>query len=79
MSTGISGLLINFAGFICGWLFIFCIPLDLTAIVTGAIALRQIRNKGGAGKPQALTGIICGALALILFAVGIVVIIVFTW
>ncbi len=71
--VGLIGFLTNFV--IPGFLFILCsglgILMDLTALVLGIIALTQIKkNPGQAGKGWAITGIVFGALAILLICVS---------
>lgn len=73
MICGIAGLVIMVPGICCGCFFILSIPLDIAAIIMGSIALYQIGNDGGEGKPMALTGVICGSLALLIFVVMLIV------
>jgi hypothetical protein len=53
-------------------LFLFCLP-TIPAIVTGAVALRQIRQRGENGQGLALAGIIIGVCSILLAIVGIIV------
>lgn len=54
------------------FLFPLSLPLGILAVVFGAIGLRRSRTTGR-GRPQAITGLITGPLALVLSVVAIVV------
>ncbi len=78
VAVGLIGLLSNLA--IPGFLFLLCsglgILMDLTGLVLGIVALVQIRkNPGQTGKGWAITGIVFGALAVILLVLSPVLVI----
>jgi chromate transport protein ChrA len=66
-SLAITSLVCAIAG-----LFVFCLP-SIPAIVMGAVALRQIRQRGENGEGLALAGVIIGVCGIVLAIVGVIV------
>lgn len=65
--TGISGIIVTlFGGAILIFLACFGPPLGLVSIITGFIALNQIKKQGTRGKWAAIIGILLGAILLLL-------------
>ena len=72
MGLGIASLLALLPS-LCCCLFIFVeLPAAISAVVTGLIALQQIRDGRATGKPLAICGIVCGGVAL-LAVVGLLI------
>ena len=64
--SGISGLVFTMC---CGCI---SLPGGLTAIITGIIALNRIKAGEADGKGMAIAGIVCGAIALLVFVLLLV-------
>jgi hypothetical protein len=70
--TGIIGLLFSCAALVpfIGWLSLICVaPCGLAALITGIIALTQVKKTGEKGKGMAMAGLIMGVLGITLVCV----------
>lgn len=71
----LTGMILGICSLTVGMCCCYGLPFSIPGIVFSAIALRQIKNSGGAqsGRGMALAGLICSALSIV---VGIVLVIV---
>jgi hypothetical protein len=61
MVLGIVGLVFSLAG--CTWF--LGIPLDILAIVFGAVGLAKVKSGQGSGETMAKAGLICGIIGIV--------------
>jgi len=64
--SGLLSVVLTFSCFCCGPLALLVVPTSIVAIVLGMIALRQVKAGKGTGRGLAISGIICGAVVLLL-------------
>ncbi|RPI12113.1 MAG: DUF4190 domain-containing protein [Actinobacteria bacterium] len=56
----VASMVLGILGFFFGWLYLV---VPVLAIIFGAVALRQIRQRGLGGKGMAITGLACGIIS----------------